>query len=139
MADEQTPRESNLLSPIPSATPWGWTRQDSLLFLLSSRLETPGTCLERALACAIVSRPGGTDTSGSRPRAESSERTPRAERKAFKQEQNKFTKNSSLYPSVVEEFRFFCCGLNFLFKLIALYPFNLWVHTKRNWHHQSHY
>lgn len=108
--------------------------------LLPSRLESPGTSLEMAVACVILRQPVGADTSGSRPPAEFSSRTPRAERKVFKQEPTKFTENNTfLHPSVIEEFCFFCCGLNFLFKFTALYPFNLWEHTKRNRHHQSHY
>lgn len=97
--------------------------------LLPSRLESPGTSLETAVACVIVRQPVGADTSGSRPPAEFSSRTPRAERKVFKQEPTKFTENNTfLHPSVIEEFCFFCCGLNFLFKFTALYLSSIVYH-----------
>lgn len=54
--------------------------------------------------------------------------------KISKQEINLF-----LYPSVIEEFLFFCRRLNLLFKLTALDLSNLWKHAEWHWHHQSHH
>lgn len=120
-AEEHLETNSSISRPLGS--PVRWVRQDSLSSLFSSsiQLESPGTSLETVMACVIVRQPVGADTSGSRPPSEFSEWTPRAERKVFGQEPNRYTKTASLYPSVIEEFCFFCCRLNFLFKLTALY------------------
>lgn len=121
-ADEHLETDSSISHPLGSPVGGGSDRTASpLSSRLPSRLESSGTSLETVMACVIVRQPVGADTSGSRPPSEFSEWTPRAERKVFEQEPNRFTKNASLYPSVIEEFCFFCCRLNFLFKLTALY------------------